>query len=71
MMLHTLLLSLGLASQAAWAQAPAGVHVSELSYNGPGCPRGTVASNVSPDSQALSLDLTLTRHPCVGERASH
>lgn len=40
---------------SALASGPEYVRVRSLSYAGTGCPAGTVASNVSPDNQALTL----------------
>ena len=45
-----------LLSANAMAQAPGGeVYIKNISYNGSGCPLGSVAENVSSDKQAFTL----------------
>lgn len=40
----------------AWGVAPADpITIKDISYNGSGCPIGTVAENVAPDKQAFTL----------------
>jgi hypothetical protein len=42
-------------SSTAFAQSPDNVRIRGISYAGTGCPAGSVAENISPDFQALTL----------------
>ena len=44
-----------LLSSTVQASAPDGVEFRSVSYNGRGCPRGTVIKSISPDSKAFTL----------------
>lgn len=44
-----------LVSGSLFAQAPSSVTIRNISYNGSGCPIGSVAQNVSPDNKAFTL----------------
>lgn len=42
-------------TQFAVGQSPSGLRVDQVSYKGVGCPRGSVATTISPDQTALSF----------------
>lgn len=50
-----LLLACTLLSTAAFAESPVAIGIDSLSYSGNGCPRESVASNISSDGQAITI----------------